>query len=724
MPPLGWWAAARALPQLRRFALVAATGITFQGSAACSGTSPTWQNGSRCPSRRASGRRSCTSRSRSARPPPGSAFATRCARARRRWTTPWCSRPAPASPSPCSRTSYGPAGRLASLDAAFRPVVNVLLVTLIASAALGRWQGLPLPVGLLALGQLFSAAGDLLFGYYTARDAYVDDRWTNLLWLTGAVIAIVTATSLILRIDRPIRLTRRALPGVSPLALLLATVGAWGIAAAVAVYGALNDHPAALYAGLAAGAWIGLAAPLRTLSALQETRAAYQRLDEAHLRLEQAGDRAARLVRERDATIAQLAQRNVELTAIQAMLGSLFELADERSDGELRSRLEETAEEITAWLPPPEPGDVLARPAQARVRRSCASRSWTSCSVAPPAPLGNAASTAISDMTSSTLSSPSPRRSAPTRAADVFSAAAASASVHPSTAIARSSSGIAPERSADSGERATSPEDSIAHHRLLQLRRRDRQGSREAQHVMDRWLADAAHFPGLDRAGVDAAQLGRPRARVAQLGTAAPKQVAQRCRSLSHELARRSPYSMSEDLLPTMICVAGGTGLNLARTSRPPLYVSAPPRRVVPRRSLVACATAAQPRSRRKTAHRVSGRVGRRAVWDSSRPAARETPADRHDGRNGRQWRSGPGRATGVVGRRVRRHPSSGRAPQGAKKRRSRLRVSKGGRPAMNHFEHLCTVTPADWRQLAPAARSPRAAADCWTQTQSCGRRG
>jgi hypothetical protein len=356
VPPLAWWAAARALPELRRFVVLAAAAITLQALGSVLWYVAFLHNGSKVPE------------------PPGFwtpflhvALLLGVAAA---WTgVRDAVRPRQAlldysvvfAAGACVAVAVlehelETGWSLASLDAAFRPVVNVLLVTLIASAGLGRWQGLPLPVGLLALGQLFSAAGDLLFAYFSARHAYVDDRWTDLLWLTGAVIAMVTAASVILRVDRPIRLSRRALPGVSPLALLLATVTAWAVAAAVTMYGALADEHAALYVGLAACAWIGLAASLRTLGALRETRAAYLRLDQAHLSLEQASDHADQLVRERDATIDQLAQRNVELTAIQAMLGSLFELADARSHGELRSRLQEKAEEITSWLPPPEHG--------------------------------------------------------------------------------------------------------------------------------------------------------------------------------------------------------------------------------------------------------------------------------------------------------------------------------------------------------------------------------
>ncbi len=111
------------------------------------------------------------------------------------------------------------------------------------------------------------------------------------------------------------------------------------------LYGGLAGRPATLYAGITASVVIGLAVSLRTLSALEESRAAYRRLDEAHRMLEQVAD-------QRDETIEALARRNVEHNAVQAMLGSLLELADDRSDGQLRARLEETADDLAQWLPP------------------------------------------------------------------------------------------------------------------------------------------------------------------------------------------------------------------------------------------------------------------------------------------------------------------------------------------------------------------------------------
>ena len=238
-----------------------------------------------------------------------------------------------------------------AIDATVRPIAGLLMVTLIVSAALGRWRALPLPVGIFALAMLCSATADVMFGWLSAQGAYSTNRWTGAVWFTGVMIATLAAAAVILRVERPIWLSREALPAVSPRALMVAATGAWAVTGTVALYGALGGKPAALYAGIAAAIWIGLAVSLRALSALEDSRAAYARLDEAHLALEQAADEAKKLADERDETIAALARRNVEYSAAQAMLGSLLELADDRSDGQLRARLEETAEELTEWLP-------------------------------------------------------------------------------------------------------------------------------------------------------------------------------------------------------------------------------------------------------------------------------------------------------------------------------------------------------------------------------------
>ncbi len=352
LPPLVWWAALRAPDELRRFGLLVATAATLQLVGSVLWYVAFLKNGSRVPE------------------PPGfwTPFlhlalifgvagawvgvrkALDLRQAALDYSIVFAAASAVAVAAVGQRFETGLSA--ASLDAAVRPFFNVMMVTLVGSATLGRWQGLPLPVGLFGVAQLFSASGDLLFGYLTAQNAYVDDRWTGLLWFTGAVIAMFAAATMICRVDRPILgLAREPLPSVSPRALFVAFAAAFAVAQSVTLYGALADHLAALLVGIAAVAWIALAGALRILGALEELRAAYRRLDQAHLALERAHDENQHVVAERDQTIEDLARRTVVLSALQTMFGSLLQLADERSDGDLRARLEETAEDIASWLP-------------------------------------------------------------------------------------------------------------------------------------------------------------------------------------------------------------------------------------------------------------------------------------------------------------------------------------------------------------------------------------
>lgn len=251
---------------------------------------------------------------------------------------------------------HGPVGVEWVVGAVVRPGLCLLIVVLVVSAALGRWQTLPLAVGLVGICLMFDAAGVLLVSYYISQGTYTSDRWTDLLWFTAVAAACVACLVLIAGVDRPIRLSRSPLPGVSPGPVLAVTTVAWAVAGAVAVRGAIV-HGATLFAGLAAVAWIGVAGLLRMVAALAETRSAYRRLDEAHFSLEQAREHAEQLVAERDEVIARLEQRNVELTAIQTMLGPLLDIADERTNGLLRSNLEDTADDLWQWLAPRRAGE-------------------------------------------------------------------------------------------------------------------------------------------------------------------------------------------------------------------------------------------------------------------------------------------------------------------------------------------------------------------------------
>ncbi len=192
--------------------------------------------------------------------------------------------------------------------------LSLLIVVIIGSAALGRWQALPIPVGLMGASLLFDAAGFLWSSYsFTQGALYTNNRWPTALWLTAAVLALLIALAVIAGQNQPMHLTRKPVPGISPIALLVPAGLALAIAAGVAVLGAANANPIALYTGLGAVTWIAAASLVRASTGLAETRAAYNELDAAHLQLEHAHERSAGLV-------AQLEHRNSELAAAQAML--------------------------------------------------------------------------------------------------------------------------------------------------------------------------------------------------------------------------------------------------------------------------------------------------------------------------------------------------------------------------------------------------------------------
>lgn len=239
---------------------------------------------------------------------------------------------------------------ITTADLILHPLLSLLIIVIIGSAALGRWQALPVPVGLVGISLLFDAVGFLWASYFQAEGAYTSDRWPNLMWFTCAVIVLLAALVIVAGIDRPIRLARKAVPGVSPLPLLATALVALALGAGVALHGALTHSRASLFAGLAAVAWIAVASLFRTTAALSETRSAYQDLEKAHFSLEQAREHAARVVAQRDEKIAQLAQRNVGLTAVETAFAPLMHMANERTNGQLRSNLEDAGDELAEWL--------------------------------------------------------------------------------------------------------------------------------------------------------------------------------------------------------------------------------------------------------------------------------------------------------------------------------------------------------------------------------------
>jgi hypothetical protein len=241
---------------------------------------------------------------------------------------------------------------LRSADDATRALLSLLIAVVIASAAVGRWQSLPLPVGIVGLSLLFDVAGDLWNSYILSQGAETSNRWPTVMWFTAAIIALLAALALIAGLTRPIRRVRDALPGTSPAPLLVTALLALLAAGLVALHGALGADRQALIAGLTALAWIAFAGLLRTAAALAETRRAYRDLDAAHFEAENEREQATDAIAERDRVIAGLERQNVELRATQAMYESLVELVNDRTDGQLRENLEDAGGELADWLLP------------------------------------------------------------------------------------------------------------------------------------------------------------------------------------------------------------------------------------------------------------------------------------------------------------------------------------------------------------------------------------
>jgi hypothetical protein len=239
----------------------------------------------------------------------------------------------------------------ATIDTTIRAVLCLVIVTLLASAMLGRGGTLLLSVGLVVAALAAAAGGQIWAAIVQTNQPYTSNRWPDLLWCTATALILLAALTLISRSDRPLRVSRSAVPGISPGPLAVLITASWAAAGVVLVHGLVTTNTYETVVGAAAVAWIAVAAVTRTALALRETRQAYLALDVAHFALEQERERVQELVDERDEVIATLQRRNLELTTTQIMLGPILDLADERSDGELRLRLEETADDLTAWLP-------------------------------------------------------------------------------------------------------------------------------------------------------------------------------------------------------------------------------------------------------------------------------------------------------------------------------------------------------------------------------------
>jgi hypothetical protein len=227
-----------------------------------------------------------------------------------------------------------------------RPVLGIVTLMLIVSAALGSWRGLPLSIVLLGAGEVALTVGSLVYSFQAIQGAYVDSRWADLGWAGGAALSILAASVIITGVDRPIRVAagiRIPRHAGGSRSVLLVSLGALFATVGVACYGLLAEKRSLILTGLFASVSIGIAMALRARDAIRTAEDAYTRLDEALSESERARDELA-------AANVALGRANLELRTTHVAFADLLNLADERTNGRLRELIEDTGGELADLL--------------------------------------------------------------------------------------------------------------------------------------------------------------------------------------------------------------------------------------------------------------------------------------------------------------------------------------------------------------------------------------
>jgi hypothetical protein len=235
------------------------------------------------------------------------------------------------------------AGSLVTLN---RPILSIVTLVLLASAALGSWQGLPLSIVLIGLGEVGLTVGSLIYSFQAIGGTYVDDRWAGLAWAAGAGVTILGASTIILGLDRRVFVVGRPrIPkhAVGSRGVLLAAVGALVLTVGVASYGLLEDSRALTLIGLLASVSIGIAMAFRARDSIQTAERAYGRLDRALADAERARDELG------DAN-EDLARANAQIQAVHIAYADLLNLTDERTRGRVRELIEDAGEDLAELL--------------------------------------------------------------------------------------------------------------------------------------------------------------------------------------------------------------------------------------------------------------------------------------------------------------------------------------------------------------------------------------
>lgn len=235
---------------------------------------------------------------------------------------------------------------VSSLFTLNRPLLGIVTLMLIVSAALGSWQGLPLSIVLMGLGEVALTIGSLIYSYQAIQDEFVDDRWAGLAWAGGAALSIIAASVIITGVDRSVQIARRSRIPRHPAGsriVLLVTLGGLLMTLSTASYGLLAGSPALVVIGVVTGVWIGVAMALRARDSIRTAEDAYGRLDRALADSERARGQLA-------AANEELARVNLDLRTMHVAMSDVLNLADERTDGRMRELIEATGGELAALL--------------------------------------------------------------------------------------------------------------------------------------------------------------------------------------------------------------------------------------------------------------------------------------------------------------------------------------------------------------------------------------
>jgi hypothetical protein len=234
----------------------------------------------------------------------------------------------------------------ATLTTLNRPLLGIVTLMLIAAAALGSWEGIPRSLILLGLGEAGLTVGNLVYSYAAVRGDFVDDRWANLGWASGAELSILAASTVILRIDGPVRLpARRRIPGhpLGSVPALLVTLAAIALTLGVTTYGLMTDRREVALIAVLASVAIAVAMVIRARDSLRSAELSSERLDIA---LTESERKRAEL----DVANVRLQQTNASLQTIHLAVRQGFNLIDERTEGRLRELIEQTGDDLAALV--------------------------------------------------------------------------------------------------------------------------------------------------------------------------------------------------------------------------------------------------------------------------------------------------------------------------------------------------------------------------------------